>query len=205
LIDNKYSRLYNSIINGSIDRNIDGYIEKHHIIPKSLGGINTPSNIAELTAREHYICHYLLTKCLEGDDRNKMIYAFNMMNVSTKHQDRYHNSRLYEANRKEFSKTHSANQTGKRHTKETKRKMSEGRKGSNNVKAKCIDIFNADGSIMFTCNGTFYEVCKLNDLPARVLQRSYIKGGTPIYSKKLSEKKKSWNIYVGWYAKIRNI
>ncbi len=41
---------------------LDGYFEKHHILPKSLGGGDEPYNLVLLTAREHFIAHLLLWK-----------------------------------------------------------------------------------------------------------------------------------------------
>ena len=37
------------------------YYENHHILPKCLGGKNEKENMQLLTAREHFICHMLLT------------------------------------------------------------------------------------------------------------------------------------------------
>ena len=37
------------------------YYENHHILPKCLGGGNEENNLVLLTAREHFICHKLLT------------------------------------------------------------------------------------------------------------------------------------------------
>jgi len=74
-IENKYTKWYYQIIDRSLTRKIDVYTEKHHIIPKSLGGSNSKSNLAILTAREHFICHWLLTKMTTGPSRAKMIYA----------------------------------------------------------------------------------------------------------------------------------
>lgn len=34
------------------------YTEKHHIIPKSLGGDNSKTNLVVLTGRQHFICHW---------------------------------------------------------------------------------------------------------------------------------------------------
>lgn len=74
-IKNKYEKWYYQITDRAISREIIGYTEKHHIIPKSLGGNNSKNNLAILTAREHFICHWLLTKMTIGESRAKMIYA----------------------------------------------------------------------------------------------------------------------------------
>ena len=37
-------------------RNLE-YSEKHHIIPRCLGGTNDKDNLIELTAREHCLAH----------------------------------------------------------------------------------------------------------------------------------------------------
>lgn len=55
-----YQKIYNLIITRGKNRILDSYKEKHHIIPKCLGGTNDISNIVELTAKEHFICHLLL-------------------------------------------------------------------------------------------------------------------------------------------------
>lgn len=65
-LQNKYTRWYYNIVNAAQNRSINGYVEKHHIIPKSLGGSNKKINIVSLTAREHFICHWLLTKMTHG-------------------------------------------------------------------------------------------------------------------------------------------
>lgn len=65
-LPNKYTKWYNSIISNAQSRPTCGYTEQHHIIPKSLGGSNEPSNLVKLSAREHFICHWLLTKMVEG-------------------------------------------------------------------------------------------------------------------------------------------
>jgi hypothetical protein len=62
-----YQKIYNEIIEraksrGLNKRLLDGYFEKHHIIPKCLDGTNDITNLVLLTAREHFICHQLLWK-----------------------------------------------------------------------------------------------------------------------------------------------
>ena len=49
------------------------YKEKHHVIPKCLGGLNEKSNLIELTAREHFLCHCLL--CEIDPENEKLKYA----------------------------------------------------------------------------------------------------------------------------------
>jgi hypothetical protein len=40
----------------------NGYYERHHILPKSMGGGNEPTNLVYLTPRCHLIAHWLLMK-----------------------------------------------------------------------------------------------------------------------------------------------
>jgi hypothetical protein len=104
-LPNKYTTwYYNIIIAGQKRNNLCGYTEKHHIIPKSLGGSNLKSNIVSLTAREHFVCHWLLTKMVYGENKIKMNCAFWRMLVKGSNvQDRYKpNSRIYESLRKKY-------------------------------------------------------------------------------------------------------
>ena len=55
-----YQSLYNSIIERARHRHIEGYTEKHHVIPRCLGGTNDKHNLVRLTPKEHYIAHLLL-------------------------------------------------------------------------------------------------------------------------------------------------
>lgn len=89
------------------NRRLEGYTEKHHIIPKCLGGTDNKENLIELTAREHFLAHYLLTKIYPLN--YKLIDAFRMMGVVNYKdgQKRYINSRLYESKRILFSEARS--------------------------------------------------------------------------------------------------
>lgn len=58
--NSKYTKWYNNIINNAKSRTLIGYKEKHHIIPRSLGGDDNISNLVNLTAKEHYVVHLLL-------------------------------------------------------------------------------------------------------------------------------------------------
>jgi len=53
------------------------YYEKHHIIPRCMGGSNDIDNLVLLTAREHFIIHKLLTYIYKGN--RKIACAFHRM------------------------------------------------------------------------------------------------------------------------------
>lgn len=53
------------------------YHERHHIVPKCMGGTNDEENLIDLFAREHFEAHRLLA--LENPDNEKLVYAWWMM------------------------------------------------------------------------------------------------------------------------------
>jgi hypothetical protein len=63
----------------AVGRSVDGYVERHHILPRSMGGSDDPVNIVALTYREHFLAHWLLTKFTTGADRRKMLHALYRM------------------------------------------------------------------------------------------------------------------------------
>lgn len=67
-----------------------GYVESHHIIPRSLGGKNDKDNRVWLTAYEHLKCHLLLTEMCEneGDKRKMLLAATRMMNKQDSKRER---------------------------------------------------------------------------------------------------------------------
>jgi hypothetical protein len=81
-----------------------------------LGGTDIKENLVDLTAREHFICHWLLIKMHTGESRAKMMYALNGMKRTNKEQERYKTpitSRVYQKLKEEFGKTHSAYMKGR--------------------------------------------------------------------------------------------
>lgn len=137
-------------------QNIDGYVEKHHIIPKSLGGSNKKDNIILLTARQHYVAHWLLWKAYKGS----MTTAFNYMSGISRYGKRLnsrtaeklkleeihkqkqrvftaeHREKLRQAKLgKKLTEEHKANvgraQLGRKLSEETKRKISKTKKAKN--------------------------------------------------------------------------
>lgn len=111
-----YQKIYLNIIefrkNNPLE--LSCYGERHHIIPKCLGGTNVKNNIIRLSAREHFICHALLAEMYPPDTEEwyKMNHAFKMMKCNSTDQQRYFNSRLYDLKRSDFRKIMSVCQTG---------------------------------------------------------------------------------------------
>jgi hypothetical protein len=126
-IDNKYTRIYYAIIDRAQTRTLpcDVYAEKHHIIPRSLSGNNSKENIAVLTAREHFLCHWLLVKMTEDAAKRSMSHALRMMLAKSpgRHEGRYTpNSKLYEI----IKKTANAAAVGRPCSPETREKIRQG-------------------------------------------------------------------------------
>lgn len=92
-----YKKHYNTLIERARIRLLEGYCERHHIIPRCIGGIDDASNIVPLTAEEHYVAHQLLVKIYPNNP--KLIYAAHMMTVGNKNHKRAPN-KLYDGLRK---------------------------------------------------------------------------------------------------------
>ena len=60
-----HQKIYDDIIENAKNQNrsrYDGnYYEDHYIVPHCIGGSGVPENRILLTAREHFVCHKLLT------------------------------------------------------------------------------------------------------------------------------------------------
>jgi len=123
-----YSKIYKNIIERAQTRQNDCYVEKHHIIPKCLGGSNEKENLVELTAREHFICHWLLAK---HHNTKQLWNAFSMMCIGAKKHHRNISSRTFEILRKARSLANTGKNNPmygkpsacKSHSEETKEKI----------------------------------------------------------------------------------
>lgn len=72
-----YQNAYDRLIDRARNRVLEGYKERHHVLPRSLGGTDESSNLVDLTAPEHYVAHQLLVKIFPGNA--KMIFAAHAM------------------------------------------------------------------------------------------------------------------------------
>lgn len=148
-LTNKYTKWYYTIISTARKRHTNNcYVEYHHIIPECLfinrirkgpigswlGNPNDKNNLVYLTAKEHFICHLLLTKMSDGIQQHKMIKAAFKMCFSDNNQKRYTKitSRIYEYLRTQYSIVQCIARKGKpgrKHSDETKKKLSDINKG----------------------------------------------------------------------------
>ncbi len=147
--------VYFRIINRASARDLNGYKEKHHVFPKCLGGDNSSSNVVNLTAKEHYICHMLLTKIImDSNHKRKMIFAFDAMSLASKNHNRVRiSSIIFDKNKRIVADQLREMFKGKPKSKEHKLSMRGPRPhvnqaGSKNNNAKTIKTpFGIFGSI----------------------------------------------------------
>ncbi len=84
---------YDQLIARAKNRLLEGYCERHHIVPKCMSGSDDAENIAVLTAREHYVAHLLLIQIHKNTKYySKLICAAKMMTIGgSRHRDRSKN------------------------------------------------------------------------------------------------------------------
>lgn len=102
-----YLKIYNQLIKPSSNRKLSCYIEKHHIIPRCMGGGDEIENIVELTAREHFIAHRLL--CEIYPQNVKLKHALWLMNEGITLNKYSPSSRTYQRLKEERSRLMSGN------------------------------------------------------------------------------------------------
>lgn len=133
-LQNKYTKCYYSIIERAKSRDLpkETYTERHHIIPRSLGGANDPTNLVRLTAKEHRLAHILLPRMTVDPIHTKsMWYALWMMlRTKNKNQNRkISKGSMFELAKIEVAKNSSQLHKGKTVSKETREKLSKSCQG----------------------------------------------------------------------------
>jgi NUMOD3 motif len=92
-----YQKIYDSLIERGVNRQKDkrrrqmhaeiGMVERHHIIPKCIGGEDISTNLVFLTPEEHVLAHLLLIRIYPNNQ--KLIYAANWMTNRVKSNKEY--------------------------------------------------------------------------------------------------------------------
>jgi len=73
----KYPLIYNNLILRAQHRELQGYCERHHIVPRCMNGSDDKTNIVKLTPDEHYTAHLLLIKMYP--QHHGLLHAFTIM------------------------------------------------------------------------------------------------------------------------------
>ena len=106
-----YKRIYENLINRARTRvPPEGYIERHHVVPRCLGGSDDETNLVALTPEEHYVAHQLLVKMYPKE--RGLIYAAN--NMTANHNGR--KNKRYGWIKRKFSKQRAIDSKGKGNT-----------------------------------------------------------------------------------------
>jgi hypothetical protein len=105
-----YNKHYSLLIERAKHRTTNGYTERHHIVPRCLGGTDDKDNLVDLYPEEHFLAHQLLVKIYPNNF--KLINAAVMMCVNSSSQKRM-NNKLYSWLRKRLSETMKNSQSGK--------------------------------------------------------------------------------------------
>lgn len=164
-----YKKIYRNLIDKRRKCIPIGYAEKHHIVPRSLGGTDDDDNLVLLTAREHFIAHLLLVKIHENTQNyHKMLKAFFMMLVcESGNQQRYNTSRKFEVMRKEYAIAKSIEQTGIGNSQYGTCWITHELFGKRKIKRELIDEYIFQG---WYCGATFKYV-----KPKKAKEEKYIK------------------------------
>lgn len=102
------------------------YKERHHIVPKCMGGANDKNNLIDLYAKEHYIAHELLAK--ENPHNSVLNYVWAMMSNRIKDktgEECISSPEDYETARKAMAAFLSSDRLGKKFTDEHKANLSK--------------------------------------------------------------------------------
>jgi len=150
-----YETHYNKLIERARTRLLECYTERHHIVPRCMGGSDDAENLINLTAREHYVAHQLLVKIYPRN--GKLVYAARMMTIGTETHDRSKN-RMYSWLKEKFSEEHSQRMTGNNRYKKSKahrQKQSLSMQGKNTGKQSKEHIRKRCKRV--SINGTVYD------------------------------------------------
>lgn len=87
-----YQRHYFLLISRAQQRTpLATYTERHHIVPRCIGGDDSAFNLVDLTPEEHYVAHQLLVKIFPTE--RKLIFAATAMAMNS--NGRRPNNKLY--------------------------------------------------------------------------------------------------------------
>ena len=124
-----YEKEYNLLIDkgrkrGLNKKKLDYYTEKHHIVPKCMGGTNNRDNLVLLTYKEHIVAHRLLSRIYSDVLELKHAVYFMVNSPKNKYINIHSLNQLEELRLASIEYLRQIN-TGKVNSYETRRKISE--------------------------------------------------------------------------------
>lgn len=140
----KYDLIYEKLMQRAKTRQSVGYTEKHHIVPRCMGGQDSADNLVTLYPEEHYLAHLLLCKIYAGNQ--KLLYAAMNMTTGSMINNGRRSNKAYGWLRRRYSESMSGDnnpnrrnpdiqkeaakkRVGQKRTEETRRNMSAAQKG----------------------------------------------------------------------------
>jgi hypothetical protein len=121
-----YQGIYDRLIERARGRKLSGYSERHHVLPRCMGGGNSRENIVRLTPEEHYVAHLLLVKIHPRNFR--LLWAASSMTGANRRQQARKN-KLYGCLRRRLSDGMRERSSGRTASAEARAKMSASRQG----------------------------------------------------------------------------
>jgi hypothetical protein len=101
-----YKLAYESLIAGASSKSRakgnGEYFEKHHVVPRAVGGGNEKENLVLLSGKEHYVAHHLLAR-MHPQIKALQRAFWAMCHIRGEKRSYRVTSAVYEAARKEFS------------------------------------------------------------------------------------------------------
>lgn len=135
-----YKSFIEDILNtrGRFDLIKESYKERHHILPKCMGGDDSEENLIDLTAEEHCLAHKYLYE--ENKHNYKLACAWHFMSIRNKDVISAQDYELARVAHIEYCKSpegrlkNSISHIGKKDSEETRKKKSESAKGKKKSK-----------------------------------------------------------------------
>ena len=178
-----YQRQYELLIakHGTHDKPT-GYSERHHIVPKSMGGSDHTSNLTYLSAKAHFVAHHLLWR---WHGAGPMAYAHWAMVSMGKHKV---TSRSFELARKAMA-DEAAKRVGSLHplfgvtgedhpsygttrNSATKAKMSKSKSGKNNPSARVANLYCFNTGLLLAKGVVLHNWAKENGYDTACLSKT---------------------------------
>jgi hypothetical protein len=142
-----YSTIYAALIARGRARELASYTERHHVVPRCLGGSDDQANLVRLTPEEHFVAHALLVK-IHPEERGLVLALSKMCSPVGERPKR----KLYGWMRRRFAEAISAQQMGSNNSQYGKKWITDGAQSIKIDKTEIIPDGWRAGRHQ-TCNG----------------------------------------------------